>query len=83
MVVDLPVEGDPAGLVLVCQRLSPAFQIDDGKAAMRQRRVCVGPESVPIGASVSEHMGHVRERGPQSRIEGAIEGYEPDYAAHS
>ena len=70
-VVDLAVEDDPHGAVFVGQRLTRELQVDDRQAAeterhARSRAAGVGHsalaavETVVIGPSVAQHVGHPR-----------------------
>ena len=48
VVVDFAVEDDPDGTVLVRDRLLSAFEIDDGQAAMTERRITGGLRSARL-----------------------------------
>ena len=58
VVVDLAVEDDPAGLVLVGHRLMPAGAIDDRQPPMTERHPLAVVESVAVRAAMPERIGH-------------------------
>jgi hypothetical protein len=82
MVVDLPIEDDPAGAVLVRDRLIASCSIDDGEAPMPENRRRVREESIPIGSTVSDCARHVRDGCLNRRREEPAESGDTCYATH-
>ena len=61
-VVDLAVEHDPDGAILVVDWLIPCRQVDDAQPAHAERHAAHHQETLIVGASVPNHVAHaVRE----------------------
>ena len=58
-IVDLSIKGDPQSPIFVGHRLTTTFsQVDDGKAAVAESGLSIGPEPIGVGPSVSHHITH-------------------------
>src|SRR5436853_385121 len=64
IVVNLPVEDDPDGLVFVRHRLVAGFEIDDAEARHPDTEWAVAMNSAPIRSSVDEDLTHSLQRLP-------------------
>src|SRR4051812_1275255 len=62
VVVDLAVKNKDEIAIDGGHRLMPAFEIDDGKAAMAEKDGAVAPESAIVRPAMSEAGGHARQR---------------------
>ena len=60
-VVDLTVENDLQGLVLVCDRLRAAREVDDAQPPHADAHALLDEEAVVIGAPVPNGAGHGTE----------------------
>ena len=82
VVVDLAVEDDPEGAVLVAERLLPGGEVDDGEPGVGQAGPLVAVEAELVGAAVA----HGPEHGPQvverRRREALLQGDHAGDAAH-
>ena len=58
VVVDLAVANEQDGLVGVEQRLTTAFQVDDGQSAMAQDGVRIELHAFAVGATVAQRVQH-------------------------
>src|SRR5205823_123574 len=57
-VVDLAVEDDLDGAVLVAQRLGPPFQVDDRQSAVDEADAGLLPEPLAVGTAVGDGGSH-------------------------
>src|SRR2546425_9739713 len=71
IVVDLAVAHDPHGAGLVLERLRAALHVDDGKAAMPERGLPVGPPPLTVRTAVRDRGGHPAD-------ESGVDGVGPD-----
>src|SRR6266850_1435326 len=85
-VVDLAVEHDPDGTVLVVDRLMAGREIDDAQAPHAERDALVDEHAFIVGAAMADHVAHaVDERARLVRAERRGRGwrfYEASDAAH-
>ena len=62
-VVNLSVEHDPDRLVLIRERLAAAFDVDDGESSVRQAQRAATVETLVIGPTMADGIGHGFQRG--------------------
>ena len=62
IVVDLAVENDPGGTVLIANWLVPAFQINDRKPAHGQAHAVAQIKAVVIGPAVTNGLVHAPQQ---------------------
>ncbi len=86
VVVDLAVEHDPDGAILVVNRLMPGREVDDAQAAHPKRHLLVHPHALIVRSAVADDVAHpVDERaaGVQGERDGGGRRLdETGYAAH-
>ena len=58
IVIDLAVEGQNEGFVLIVNRLMTCVEVDDRQAAKAHRNSVVAEKAVGIGTAVSYYLGH-------------------------
>src|SRR5690606_28219862 len=72
MVVDLAVEGDPDGVVLVGNRLVAALKVDDAQSAKTKAAGATDEAAVVVGTAMGDgllHRAHPRRIGQPFRVE--------------
>ncbi len=62
IVVDLAVENDPGGAILVVDGLLPAFQVDDGEAAHGEADRAVDVKTVVVRPAMADRLVHAGQQ---------------------
>jgi hypothetical protein len=79
-VVDLAVQYDNDGAVLVVDRLVPAFQIDDRKALNAKRDPVIRKQPTRVRAAMLHGPAHALD---DLRLDGALAREDPGDSAHA
>ena len=79
VVVDLAVQDDDDGLVLIEDRLIARLEVDDREPLHPESHALLDEGSARIGAAMLDHLAHTRQ---QLRIDGTPGGDLARYPAH-
>jgi hypothetical protein len=58
VIINLAVENDPEGTVLITQRLMAAAEIDNGQPAVAEPRHPIDVKPLVVGSAMPEDVGH-------------------------
>ena len=82
VIVDFAIEHDPARVVFVGHRLTPADPVDDRETAVSDRRMEVGVVPLSIRTPMHERSRHWADGSPNGGVEHAIHADYPCQATH-
>src|SRR6185295_15297616 len=82
MVVDLTVEDDPAGAVLVRHRLRAAGAIDDRQPRVAERRTRIGERALAVRTTMMKRVRHLADGVANRRIQIAVRADDAADTAH-